>query len=118
MSAARRPLLTATTAGALLTALWFIPTAHATADRMTPAADARPGDTPAVGHGAVSEPGTATLIASDTAGTRTGTNATRWRPAGTGSAESSPYLFGGTVLLGLGAGFVAYSARRGHTSAN
>ncbi|MGW2016296.1 LAETG motif-containing sortase-dependent surface protein [Streptomyces sp. NPDC001927] len=38
MSVARRPLLTATTAGALLFALWFVPSANATDEGRTGAA--------------------------------------------------------------------------------
>ncbi|MCZ9344415.1 LPXTG cell wall anchor domain-containing protein, partial [Streptomyces sp. TRM76130] len=34
------------------------------------------------------------------------------RLADTGSFDSTPYVIGGTACLGLGAGFVVYSARR------
>ncbi|MGW2054654.1 hypothetical protein ACWCOZ_12140, partial [Streptomyces sp. NPDC001840] len=37
MSVVRRPLLTAVAAGALLCALWFVPSANATDDRSAPA---------------------------------------------------------------------------------
>ncbi|EPH43994.1 hypothetical protein ABT390_35910 [Streptomyces aurantiacus] len=75
---ARRTLLTAATAGALLGALWFVPSAKATA---SPA--------PA---------GTLSQQAPDQA----------HGPA----SDTTPYLAGGAALLGLGAGFVLYSARR------
>lgn len=114
---APRSLLTATAAGALLAALWFIPTAHATADRMTPAADARSGATAVVqGHAdAPPEQGTATLTTSEAADT--GTGAAERRLTDTGDAETTLYLFGGTAVLGLGAGFVAYSVRQGRVTA-
>lgn len=36
--------------------------------------------------------------------------------ADTGSVDTTPYLVGGTLFLGLGAGFVAYSVRRERTA--
>ncbi|OKJ78119.1 hypothetical protein [Streptomyces sp. CB02460] len=45
MAISRRPLLTATAAGALLCALWFVPSANATGDTGTaPGAAATTGD--------------------------------------------------------------------------
>ncbi|MDX2389673.1 MULTISPECIES: hypothetical protein [unclassified Streptomyces] len=35
--------------------------------------------------------------------------------ADTGSADTTPYVMGGTLCLGLGAGFVAFSVRRSRT---
>jgi LPXTG-motif cell wall-anchored protein len=32
--------------------------------------------------------------------------------ADTGSIDTTPYVVGGTLFLGVGAGFVAYSVRR------
>ncbi|MEU8697512.1 hypothetical protein AB0C61_07445 [Streptomyces sp. NPDC048680] len=89
MAITRRPLLTATAAGTLLCALWFVPTANATGG-----ADA-------------------------TAGTRgrtsavdaTGTDGTTLADTGTG-IDTAPYLIGGIAFLGMGAGLVTYSARR------
>ncbi|MFI1098828.1 hypothetical protein [Streptomyces melanogenes] len=86
MSVARRPLLTATAAGSLLCALWFVPSANAT--------DGKPPSAPA--HSAAATAGTEADLAL----------------ADTGTVDTSPYLFGGTLFLGLGAGFVAFSVRR------
>lgn len=41
---------------------------------------------------------------------------TRTQLADTGSPNTTPYLVGGTLFLGLGAGFVAYSVRRERTA--
>jgi LPXTG-motif cell wall-anchored protein len=91
VSVARRPLLTATAAGTLLCALWFVPSANATAERQA---------------------------AQELGGSRSGAPA---QSAGeelllaqTGSVDTTPYVIGGTVSLGIGAGFVAYSMRRRH----
>ncbi|WP_327369507.1 hypothetical protein [Streptomyces sp. NBC_01217] len=89
MVAARRPLLTATAAGTLLAALWFVPSANAT-------------DESAGGPGAQSRPVTAAVD--------TGTGP-RLADTGTG-VDTTPYLIGGTAFLGIGAAFVTYSARR------
>ncbi|MFF1477607.1 hypothetical protein ACFVYD_08530 [Streptomyces sp. NPDC058301] len=86
MSVARRPLLTATAAGSLLCALWFVPSANAT--------DGKPQSSPA--HPTAAAKGTQEDLAL----------------ADTGTVDTSPYLFGGTLFLGVGAGFVAFSVRR------
>ncbi|WP_371654377.1 MULTISPECIES: hypothetical protein [unclassified Streptomyces] len=86
MSVARRPLLTATAAGSLLCALWFVPSANAT--------DGKPPSAPA--RSTAAAPGTQADLAL----------------ADTGTVDTSPYLFGGTLFLGVGAGFVAFSVRR------
>ncbi|MER5194993.1 LPXTG cell wall anchor domain-containing protein [Streptomyces sp. NPDC002884] len=113
MSSALRPLLTATAAGTLLGALWFVPSANASQD--TPArtgtttqittqaraASTTTTDTPA-GTGADGTTGTTADITADD-GTRL---------ANTGSFDTTPYVVGGTTLLALGAGFVVYSVRR------
>ncbi|MEU3373277.1 LPXTG cell wall anchor domain-containing protein [Streptomyces sp. NPDC006711] len=101
MSVARRPLLTATAAGTLLCALWFVPSANATDEHRpsTPAPHSPyravpvPLDGAAGADGAVGTDGPVAL-------------------ADTGGANTSPYLVGGTLFLGLGAGFVMYSVRR------
>ncbi|KAB1147802.1 LPXTG cell wall anchor domain-containing protein [Streptomyces luteolifulvus] len=99
MSSARRPLLTATAAGTLLGALWFVPSANATQDgpaRAESSASPAPQVTTqaraasTVSDGAASEP----------------------RLADTGSFDTTPYVVGGTTLLAVGAGFVVYSVRR------
>jgi LPXTG-motif cell wall-anchored protein len=88
-------LLTATAAGTLLGALWFVPNANATQD-----APARTDATPQA---------TAQARAASTGTTETGDGT---RLADTGSFDTTPYVIGGTTLLALGAGFVVYSVRR------
>ncbi|AXQ56972.1 MULTISPECIES: hypothetical protein [Streptomyces] len=92
-STARRSLLTATTAATLLGALWFVPSANASGT----AGDTAPQEertTTAVDPAA--EPAGEELLLADS-----------------GSVDTTPYLVGGTAFLLFGAGFVAYSARRG-----
>ncbi|MFF3786068.1 hypothetical protein [Streptomyces sp. NPDC001933] len=93
MVVARRPLLTATAAGILLAALWFVPSANAT-------------DGPAAPSGNRSGP--ATTSAGDTAA------GPRLADTGTG-IDTTPYLIGGVAFLGIGAAFVSHSARRTET---
>ncbi|MBT2395873.1 hypothetical protein [Streptomyces sp. ISL-100] len=88
---ARRPLLTATAAGTLLCALWFVPSANATAEK-----EAKP--QPATQPQSQLPP--AKSAPQDLA------------LADTGSVDTTPYLIGGTTFLTLGAGFMAYSMRR------
>ncbi|MET7985684.1 MULTISPECIES: hypothetical protein [unclassified Streptomyces] len=105
MSAARRSLLTATAAGTLLGALWFVPSANASQDVPTPSSTA-PTSAPTV---------TATTrmsAGSDDTGPRTLSGDDGTRLADTGAVDTTPYLVGGTLFLGLGAGFVTYSVRR------
>ncbi|CAL9440950.1 hypothetical protein SUDANB6_02238 [Streptomyces sp. enrichment culture] len=105
MSSARRSLLTATAAGSLLCALWFVPSANATQDDPAlQASSATP--SPQVTR----EARVAALEHATTAGAEA-------RLADTGSFDSTPYVVGGTLLLTLGAGFVAYSVRREHLGA-
>ncbi|WP_282695746.1 hypothetical protein [Streptomyces sp. CC208A] len=92
MSAARRPLLTAVTAGTLLCALWFVPSANASAGT--------------AGAGVVSGAGSGTSQPAAPAGGED-------RLADTGAGpDTTPYLLGGTAFLGVGAGFVALGMRR------
>ncbi|MEU5160611.1 hypothetical protein AB0G74_13515 [Streptomyces sp. NPDC020875] len=96
MSIARRPLLTAVAAGALLCALWFVPSANANA---APAPERpRTGWT----HG-ITGPG--------------GGEQSPPRLADTGSFDSTPYIIGGTGFLAVGIAFVTYAVRRGHAPA-
>ncbi|MFE1959916.1 hypothetical protein [Streptomyces sp. NPDC059479] len=95
MSVVRRPLLTATAAGTLLCALWFVPSANATDEQGEPAQ----------------------MSAATAQGLSAGDSDTSESPrhlalADTGSVDTTPYLFGGTAFLMIGAGFVAYSQRR------
>jgi hypothetical protein len=92
-------LLTATAAGTLLGALWFVPSANATSDapaRTAPSASPSPQVT--------TQARAAAAEAAISGGEA--------RLADTGSFDSTPYVIGGTAFLTLGAGFVAYSVRR------
>ncbi|MCZ7458377.1 hypothetical protein [Streptomyces sp. WMMC940] len=129
MPVARRPLLTATAAGSLLCALWFVPSANATAD-----GEQRQPDRSRSGHSASavvdgtrdSDPAGGAPAVPD-AGDAGDTPAPGGVPAGaegpqggaqglsladTGSVDTTPYLVGGTLFLGVGAGFVSHAARR------
>ncbi|MET9803944.1 hypothetical protein [Streptomyces sp. NPDC006368] len=91
MSVARRPLLTATTAGTLLAALWFVPSANATVEQ-SPAQEQHQAGRTATAH--------QDLALADT-----------------GGVDTTPYLVGGTAFLGIGAGLVVFAVRRGaHTA--
>ncbi|WP_338896381.1 LPXTG cell wall anchor domain-containing protein [Streptomyces sp. TG1A-60] len=92
---ARRSLLTATAAGALLGALWFVPSANATQDAPAPRRQT-----------------TTTADTTPPGGTTSSGNPSTAQLADTGSPNTTPYVIGGTALLGLGGGFVAYSIRR------
>ncbi|MFJ6568125.1 hypothetical protein ACIQNU_11915 [Streptomyces sp. NPDC091292] len=111
MSAARRSLLTATAAGTLLGALWFVPSANATGDAtLTAASDTAASDT------AASDTAASDTAVPDTAASDTGSDDGA-RLADTGSFDTTPYVVGGTTFLCLGAGFVVYSVRRARTVA-
>ncbi len=88
-SSTRRTLLTATAAGTLLGALWFVPSANATPETS--------------GESALAS--TQTSVEGDTGQPDV-------QLADTGSVDTTPYVVGGTLLLCLGAGFVTYSVRR------
>ncbi|MGX1887512.1 hypothetical protein [Streptomyces sp. NPDC055287] len=91
---ARRPLLTATAAGTLLCALWFVPSANATAEKEA-------------------EHRTESQQQYRAQPTAAGRSAARdLALADTGSVDTTPYLIGGTAFLGVGAGFLAFSMRR------
>ncbi|MFI7287617.1 hypothetical protein ACIBRY_13370 [Streptomyces anulatus] len=95
MSVARRTLLTTTAAGTLLAALWFVPSANATGENGAQGAPA------ATSGRTVEQP---VGIPDDASGALL---------ADTGPGpDTTPYLIGGTALLGLGAGFVTYSVHR------
>ncbi|MGW5119247.1 hypothetical protein ACWEQ8_27955 [Streptomyces noursei] len=122
---ARRPLLTATAAGSVLFALWFVPSANAiVGDGGAPHSDLRTDSAPAV-------PGRAKV--SDAAGTerhagarQSDSGSTTTRPGGapvgsagpahyladTGSPNTAPYVVGGAACLALGAALVGYSVHR------
>ncbi|MEW2570044.1 LAETG motif-containing sortase-dependent surface protein [Streptomyces sp. NPDC047070] len=110
---ARRSLLTATAAGTLLGALWFVPSANATDDK--PAEHTTQTTTTTVVRTAAH---TSTDTSAETATEETGTTddttteETQTHLADTGSFDTTPYVAGGTLFLALGAGFVVYSVRR------
>ncbi|MFJ9827533.1 hypothetical protein ACIRSU_24690 [Streptomyces sp. NPDC101160] len=85
MSVARRPLLTATAAGTLLCALWFVPNANATG-----------------------ESGRSDAPQSSASGDQD-----EGRLAETGGPVTTSHILGGTLFLGTGAGFVTLAMRRG-----
>ncbi|MEU3526845.1 hypothetical protein AB0E62_23745 [Streptomyces sp. NPDC038707] len=104
MSSARRPLLTAAAAAALLCALWFVPSANAsqTTQESGTATVSTPARVTQVAHvTAVSAPATGTDRAAEEA-----------ELADTGGFDTTPYVIGGSLFLGVGAGFVVYSVRR------
>ncbi|MGW2030373.1 LAETG motif-containing sortase-dependent surface protein [Streptomyces sp. NPDC001356] len=103
MSSARRPLLTATAAGTLLCALWFVPSANASQDA------------PARQTARSSAPTQVTQARAVTVATTEDTGREAEEAAGladTGSFDTTPYVVGGSLFLAVGAGFVAYSVRR------
>ncbi|MEU6771082.1 hypothetical protein [Streptomyces sp. NPDC046759] len=107
MSSARRPLLTATAAGTLLCALWFVPSAKAS--QVSPADSAMRTSTSQSSSARVAQQ--ASAVSQATAETaREAADDTEL--ADTGSVDTTPYVVGGTLFLGLGAAFVVYSVRR------
>jgi hypothetical protein len=113
VSAARRSLLTATAAGALLGALWFVPSANATADKSM--ADHRAQTSTTTITQARADSSDTSDSSASTADSPSGTQSTEL--ADTGSVDTTPYVVGGTLCLGLGAGFVVYSVRRERSGA-
>ncbi|AWZ05397.1 MULTISPECIES: hypothetical protein [unclassified Streptomyces] len=93
---ARRSTLTALGATTLLAALWFVPSANATA--------------PEHAQGSASE--SAAGSSRSQAAAALAADGASLSLADTGGVETTPYLLGGTLCLGLGAGFVAFSVRR------
>ncbi|MFJ6721230.1 MULTISPECIES: hypothetical protein [unclassified Streptomyces] len=110
---ARRSLLTALGATTLLAALWFVPSANATAPDQAPIrsglSDQR--SLPAQENRATL---TDTAAVVDASAPREAA-AVSLSLADTGSVDTSPYLMGGALCLGVGAGFVAFSVRRSRT---
>ncbi|MFD5429298.1 hypothetical protein [Streptomyces sp. NPDC127084] len=107
MSVARRPLLTATAAGTLLCALWFVPSANATAE----AESRQSAGAAAVARSGASasgpEAGASNVAAQGQA------DGSPLRLADTGTVDTTPYLVAGTALVAIGAGFVSFATRRG-----
>ena len=135
MSSAHRSLLTATAAGTQLGALWFVPSANATAEKsverqhsadtsMSTMSDftrqisvtkTNTSTTTSAGtstRGSVTTATSTSTSASTTTSDSAADDAAGTRLADTGSFYTTPYVVGGTLCLGLGAGFVVYSLRR------
>ncbi|MDX3094018.1 hypothetical protein PV703_20075 [Streptomyces sp. ME01-24h] len=91
MASHRPPAFVAITAAAVLGALYFVPSASASAEH--------PADI-----SALSSASTATTTGSDTGQGQ--------HLADTGSVETTPYLVGGTAFLALGAALVVNAGRR------
>lgn len=104
-------MLTATAAGTLLGALWFVPSANATGEDQARAATSATPTSQVTHQARAASTGTAADSAADTT-TATTVSADDTQLADTGSPNTTPYVIGGTLFLGLGAGFVAYSVRR------
>ncbi|MFF9521561.1 LAETG motif-containing sortase-dependent surface protein [Streptomyces achromogenes] len=107
MSSARRPLLTATAAGTLLCALWFVPSANASQN--TPAKETATISTPTRVTQATKVTQVRTVSAPATGADRAAEGA---ELADTGAFDTTPYVVGGSLFLAVGAGFVVYSVRR------
>ncbi|GAA1419094.1 hypothetical protein GCM10009601_15460 [Streptomyces thermospinosisporus] len=108
MSSAVRPLLTATAAGTLLCALWFVPSANATSESAEPATTSPSPQATEQGRAA-----SAPLNSAEEADAgQSGADREDARLAATGSFDSTPYILGGTSFLAFGAAFVTYSIRR------
>jgi LPXTG-motif cell wall-anchored protein len=119
-------LLTATAAGTLLGALWFVPSANASQDapartemttQVTTQARAASTTTSESSSESSSSQSSASQSSSESSESAAGTAARTTaddgtRLADTGSFDTTPYVVGGTALLALGAGFVVYSVRR------
>ncbi|ARP71989.1 hypothetical protein LK07_21985 [Streptomyces pluripotens] len=111
MSSARRPLLTATAAGTLLCALWFVPSAKAS--QGLPASGTAVNSVQARSAPQVTQQGGA--LSTTTTGTAQAAGDAELADtelADTGSPDTTPYVVGGTLFLAMGAGFVVYSVRR------
>jgi hypothetical protein len=101
---ARRPLLTATAAGTVLFALWFVPSANATVEEHHTAAHSQ-------GQSRHQTQSTSESLA------ELGNGSRDLSLADTGSVDTTPYLVGGPVFLGIGAAMVSYTMRRSGSAA-
>ncbi|MGH4033846.1 hypothetical protein ACQB60_33505 [Actinomycetota bacterium Odt1-20B] len=115
---ARRSLLTTAAAGALLAAMWFVPSANATATHPSAQHEQRVRTVAAASDDAPDAPDAPDEASGRAAHERSEQTATapdgRLADTGTG-VDTTPYVIGGTAFLGLGAGFVAFSVRRDRT---
>ncbi|MEU7040133.1 hypothetical protein AB0A77_03625 [Streptomyces varsoviensis] len=126
---ARRPLLTAAAAGSLLCALWFVPSAKATAEHTTPTQHSHRSATTVPASDSKSSLDTAPSAQSaQSAKSASKTSLDAARPASmeqasdelaladTGSVDTTPYLVGGIGFLGLGGALVTTAVRRTRAS--
>lgn len=100
---ARRPLLTAVAAGSLLCAVWFVPTANATAERSTHAS-AVPQDRDRAASAPRQSAG------SPASGAVAGGG--QLALAQTGGFDTTPYVVGGIAFVGAGGALVTAAVRR------
>jgi hypothetical protein len=130
VTSARRTLLTATAAGTLLGALWFVPSASATVHASARTATGAPA-THVTQQGRAASTAAEAAETTTEAGYRAGSAAQVDSPsqagpasqagsavpggtelADTGSVDTTPYVVGGALFLAVGAGFVSYAVRR------
>ncbi|MFF1453303.1 hypothetical protein ACFVYF_34995 [Streptomyces sp. NPDC058274] len=116
-------MLTATAAGTLLGALWFVPSANASQDELaqhsstaTAQTSTRQTSTDSTRSSYAAHASDSSTVA-DVTGTSVDSAGDGARLADTGGIDTTPYVVGGTFFLGLGAGFVAYSVRRERATA-
>lgn len=96
--------MTAATAGILLGALCFVPSANATPGGQRQETDRTRTQAPEQG-------GPPARAATETAGTRTASL------AATGSVDTTPYLVGATTFMGFGTIMLVHGARRSRRAA-
>ncbi|MEV0275594.1 hypothetical protein AB0I22_04320 [Streptomyces sp. NPDC050610] len=124
---ARRPLLTAAAAGSLLCALWFVPSAKATAEHTTPTQHSHRSTTVHAsddsGDASDASKASRAKTALDSSGRATavepaamGQTSDDLALADTGSFDTTPYLVGGIGFLGLGGALVTAAVRRTRAS--
>ncbi|KOG87644.1 hypothetical protein [Streptomyces varsoviensis] len=125
---ARRPLLTAAAAGSLLCALWFVPSAKATAEHTTPTQHSHRSATTVPASDSDSKRPLDTAQSAQSAQSTSKTSLDAARPASmeqasdelaladTGSVDTTPYLVGGIGFLGLGGALVTTAVRRTRAS--
>ncbi|MFD9359300.1 hypothetical protein [Streptomyces sp. NPDC060031] len=95
-------MLTALGATTLLAVLWFVPSANATAPGHAKDASGASAASGLSAQGAGSAEVTEVASAAEVS----------LGLADTGGVDTTPYVLGGTLCLGLGAGFVTFSVRR------
>jgi hypothetical protein len=97
--------VTAAAAGAVLCALWFVPSANATVESDTTASQTQ------------MQPGESAQGLAQQSITSSESGSESLSLADTGSVDTTPYLLGGTTLLGCGAALVAVAGHRSRSTA-